>query len=157
MSTQKTFTMLSFSYEDAPAGADADARATARGDHKLFMNGETRHSIKEFSADIPQEVLADGRVCLRAGDAQALGLPLATFGTTRKHSVVSQVLKDESISRVANTSRKLMNKVWVAGGGAVAARGLSEFQGDVAKALAGATDEDKQSLTLVDDATTASA
>ncbi len=121
--------MLSFSYEDAPAGAGADARATARGDHKLFMNGETRHSIKEFSADIPQEVLADGRVCLRAGDAQALGLPLATFGTTRKHSVVSQVLKDESISRVANTSRKLMNKVWVAGGGAGAAREHHEAGG----------------------------
>ena len=51
----KDSAMLSLSYEDVPAGAGADARAHARGPHKLYMNGATRHSFKEFIADIPQD------------------------------------------------------------------------------------------------------
>ena len=58
--------------------------------HKLYVNGETRHSINSLIADVPLEEAADGRVCLKLGDALAVGLPMVTFNTTRPHSVLTE-------------------------------------------------------------------
>ena len=100
--------MLSLSFEEPVPGADDFARIRARGAQKLYGNGETRHSLKSLIADVPLEETADGRVCLRMGDALAVGLPMATFATTRGHSALTEMIGAEAISRVLNTSRKLV-------------------------------------------------
>ena len=65
------------------------------------------------------------------GDALAVGLPMATFATTRGHSALTEIIGAEAISRVLNTSRKLMAKVWAASGDASTARALGGYLGDI--------------------------
>ena len=138
------------SFEEPVAGDDDFARIRARGKHSLFGNGETRHSVKALIADVPLEDTADERVFLRLGDALAVCLPMATFATKRCHSVLIEVIKAEKISRMLGISRKLMAQVWGASGDATTARCLGGYLGDVPKALAGASDEDRAALTLTD-------
>ena len=124
-----------YSYAEPAAGGDDFDRIRARG-AQLFGNGETRHSFRALIADVPLEDTADGRVCLKMGDALAVCLPMATFGTERRHSVLTEVIGAETISRMLDISRKLMAKVWEASGDATTARCLGGYLGDVPKALA---------------------
>jgi len=143
--------MMNLNFEEPPVGQTAFNDTKWRKWHKLFMNGETRHSIQSLIADVPLEDTADERICLKLGDALAAALPMVTFDTTRPHSVLAEVVGPGAINRVLKISRKLMFKAWAASGDTTSARSLSGYLSDVPKAIAGASPEERAELVITDE------